>query len=84
MLRLQQEQKNEGENRGGHNKEQILMNVKTFKRMCLLAGTKKSQQIHDYYINLEEIIHETVDDTKQNLKIKVMDYFVSKNGIITT
>jgi hypothetical protein len=24
------------------------------------------------------------DDTKQHLKIKVVDYFVSKNGIITT
>ena len=37
------------------------MTIKTFKLMCLLAGTKKSRQIHEYYINLEEIIHETVD-----------------------
>ena len=68
LLRLQPEQKNEGGNRGGHNKEQILMTVKTFKRMCLLAGTKKSQQIHEYYINLEEIIHETVDEETSELR----------------
>ena len=68
LLRLQPEQKNEGENRGGHNKEQILMTIKTFKLMCLLAGTKKSRQIHEYYINLEEIIHETVDEETSELR----------------
>jgi len=84
LLRLQQEQKNEGENRGGYNKEQILMNVKTFKRMCLLAGTKKSQQIHDYYINLEEIIHETVDEETSELRnlLEIKDKELEKNKLL--
>jgi prophage antirepressor-like protein len=58
-----------GENlKGGRPGEQILMTVKTFKKMCLLAGTKKSREIHEYYINLEEIIHETVDEETSELR----------------
>ena len=39
--------------RGGHNKEIIMLNVDTFKRMCLKAGTKKADEIHkDYEILL--------------------------------
>lgn len=26
------------------------MNVKTFKKLCLKADTKKTDQIHDYYV----------------------------------
>jgi len=29
---------------GGHNKETIMLNIKTFKMMCLKAGTKKADQ----------------------------------------
>ena len=42
------EQKSDG--RGGHNKEVFMLNVDTFKRLCLKAGTKKADEIHDYYI----------------------------------
>ena len=38
--------------RGGHNRETIMMNVKTFKKFCLKAGTKKADEIHDYFIKL--------------------------------
>ena len=64
LLLLQPEQKKHG----GNNNEQVLMTVKTFKKMCLLAGTKKSREIHEYYINLEEIIHETVDEETSELR----------------
>lgn len=47
---------------GGNNKEQILMNINTFKKFCLKAGTKKADEIHDYYIKLEEILHETINE----------------------
>ena len=36
-------------NRGGHNKEIFMLNVETFKKFCLKAGTKKADEIHDYY-----------------------------------
>ena len=50
----------ERKNEGGFNKETILMNIKTFKKFCLKAGTKKADEIHDYYITMEEILHECV------------------------
>ena len=36
--------------RGGHNKETIMLNIETFKKFCLKAGTKKADEIHEYYI----------------------------------
>ena len=41
--------------RGGHNKETILLTIKTFKLFCLKAGTEKAAQIHEYYIKMEEL-----------------------------
>jgi len=67
------EQKNEG--RGGHNKEIIMLTIKAFKSFCLKAGTKKANQIHDYYLKLEEILHEVLEEEsvemKQQLKQKL-------------
>jgi T5orf172 domain len=72
LLPEEREQKNKAGKRGGFNKEKILMTVKTFKRMCLLAGTKKSQEIHEYYINLEEILHETINEETAELRKEIM------------
>lgn len=41
---------------GGQNKETILMNIKTFKKLCMKASTKKADEIHDYYIKMETIL----------------------------
>ena len=58
--------------RGGHNKEIIMLNVETFKKFCLKAGTKKADEIHDYFIKLEnimfEITKEECDILKQQLQ----------------
>ena len=54
--------------KGGHNKEIFMLNVKTFKRFCLKAGTKKADEIHDYFIKLEEILHETLQEESNELK----------------
>ncbi len=53
------------EGRGGHNKETIMLNIQTFKKFCLKAGTDKASEIHDYFIKLEEIIHETLVEQTQ-------------------
>jgi phage anti-repressor protein len=42
--------------KGGHNKETFMLNIKTFKKYCLKAGTKKADEIHEYYIKLEETL----------------------------
>jgi phage anti-repressor protein len=46
--------------RGGHNKEVIMLTINTFKRFCLKAGTKKSDEIHEYYIKMEKTLQEVV------------------------
>jgi len=33
-----------------------MLNIKTFKKYCLKAGTKKADEIHEYYIKLEETL----------------------------
>jgi hypothetical protein len=56
---------------GGHNKEIIMLTVKTFKSLCLKAGTKKADEIHDYYLKMEEIIHKVVQEESDELKIQL-------------
>lgn len=57
------EQKKQGS--GGHNKETIMLNIQTFKKLCLKAGTDKANEIHDYFIKLEEVIQETLVEQTQ-------------------
>ena len=55
------------ERRGGHNKEIILMTIRTFKLFCLKAGTKKSNEIHEYYVKMEKVIQEVVIEECKSL-----------------
>jgi len=50
------------------NKERILLTVKTFKKFCMKADTKKSDEIHDYYIKLEELLQETINEESDELR----------------
>jgi phage anti-repressor protein len=53
---------------GGHNKEQILLTVKTFKKLCMKANTSKANEIHNYYVNLEEILFEVLEEQGTELQ----------------
>lgn len=68
LLTLESEQK---KGRGGHNIKKIMLNVKTFKSLCLKAGTKKADEIHDYYMKLEEIIQEVINEESDKLKLQL-------------
>ena len=57
--------------KGGHNKETIMLSIRTFKLFCLKAGTKKADQIHDYYIKLEEILQEIIQEESNELKLQL-------------
>lgn len=46
----------------GFVKERILMNVNTFKKLCLKSNTKKADRIYDYYIKLESLQFETLQE----------------------
>lgn len=66
-----QQDKEEKKGRGGHNKEIIMLNIKTFKSFCLKAGTKKADEIHDYFIKLEEILQQTIGEECNELKTQL-------------
>ena len=57
---------------GGQNKEIIMLNVKTFKKFCLKAGTKKADEIHEYFIKLEESLHEVLEEETTELKSQLL------------
>jgi hypothetical protein len=65
--------------RGGHNREIIMMNITTFKKFCLKAGTKKADEIHDYFIKLEETLQEIINDESNELRLQLEE----KDTIIT-
>ena len=52
----------------GLNKEKILMTINTFKKLCLKAGTKKADEMHDYFIKMEETFQEVLDEENNELK----------------
>jgi phage anti-repressor protein len=57
--------------RGGHNKETFMLNIDTFKKFCLKAGTKKADEIHEYYIKLEETLQDVIQEESNELKIQL-------------
>ena len=65
--------------RGGHNKEIIMLNINTFKKFCLKAGTKKADEIHEYYIKLENVLQEILLEESNELKLQLEE---AKNEII--
>jgi hypothetical protein len=48
-----------------------MLTINAFKRFCLKAETKKADKIHDYYIKLEEILHEVINEEGNELKNQV-------------
>ena len=56
---------------GGHNKETILLTIRTFKLFCLKAGTEKATQIHEYYIKMEETLQEVIQEESDELKLQL-------------
>lgn len=56
---------------GGHNKETILLTVKAFKLFCIKAGTKKATEIHEYFIKLEDTLHQIIQEESNELKLQL-------------
>jgi hypothetical protein len=57
--------------KGGQNKEIIMLNVETFKKFCLKSGTKKADEIHDYFIKLEQVLQEILIEESNELKLQL-------------
>jgi hypothetical protein len=58
--------------RGGHNVKKIFLTIKCFKSMCLKAGTKKADEIHEYYMKLEDILQEIINEESNELKLQLI------------
>jgi hypothetical protein len=70
LLRQITEQKTS--NRGGHNKVQVLMTVKTFKKLCMKASTKRAEEVCDYYVKMEDIMHQYIHHQLQEKNQSIM------------
>ena len=57
------------EQHGGHNKQTILMTIKTFKLLCIKSETKKANEIHEYYIKLEELLNIVIEEDCSELRL---------------
>jgi len=57
--------------KGGHNIKKILLTIKAFKLLCLKAGTKKADQIHEYYIKLEETLQDVINEESNELRLQL-------------
>jgi hypothetical protein len=78
-LLLYHEVKQTNQTKGGHNKEIFMLNVETFKKFCLKAGTKKANEVHDYYIKLENIMFEITKEECEQLKQQLLQIENIKN-----
>ena len=76
LLSLEGEQKN---GRGGHNKETFMLTVKAFKLFCIKAETKKAKEIHEYFIKLEDILQQIIQEESNELKLQLEE---AKNEIV--
>lgn len=51
LLLLQQKQDSDNKKHGGHNKETIMLTIKTFKLFCIKAETKKAKEILTVFLS---------------------------------
>ena len=72
---------------GGHNKQTIKLTIRCFKLLCLKAQTKKAGEIHDYYLRLEETLHQILDTETSELRAQLEQsaaQLEQKNEVIST
>jgi hypothetical protein len=65
--------------RGGHNIKKFLLNIQTFKLFCIKAETSKAKEIHEYFVKLEEILQQTIQEESNELKLQLEQ---AKNEIV--
>ena len=57
--------------RGGHNKIKVMLTIKAFKSLCLKACTKKADQIHEYYLKMEETLQDVINEESNELRLQL-------------
>jgi MSV199 domain/T5orf172 domain len=56
---------------GGQNRQIIMLTIKCFKSLCLKAQTKKASEIHEYYLKMEEVLHKTIEEETDELRLQL-------------
>ena len=56
---------------GGQNIKKIFLTIKCFKSLCLKAQTKKAAEIHEYYMKMEEVLHDIVEEETDELRLQL-------------
>lgn len=62
IVSLPTEQNLEHKNVGSRPEETILLNIDTFKNLCMMAKTQKGKEIRKYYVKLENIYNEIIKE----------------------
>ena len=65
------EQEHTVKQNGGQNKQTILLTIKCFKSLCLKAQTKKAGEIHEYYMKMEDVLHQIVEEETDELRLQL-------------
>ncbi len=64
---------------GGQNKQTIKLTIQCFKSLCLKAQTNKANEIHDYYLRLEETLHQILDTENSELRAQLNQATITLN-----
>ena len=71
-------------NLGGRPQETIMLNINTFKKLCLKSNTDNADKIHDYYIKLEmvynELMKEQLEEKQKELEEKNLQLIENFNN----
>ena len=75
---------------GKFSNETIMLNINTFKKLCLKSNTDNADKIHDYYIKLEMVYNELMKEQleEQEKRIQLLENkpniegFSTKSGYI--
>lgn len=68
---------------GGSGNEEILLNIDTFKNLCMLAKTDKGKEIRKYYVKLENVNNKVITEeiNKQKSQLIEKDNLLEKAQI---
>ena len=56
---------------GGQNKITYMLTIKCFKSMCLKAQTSKASEIHEYYMKMEDVLQQIIDEETNELRMQL-------------
>ena len=76
-------EKQKNDNRGGHNEETIMLNMDTFKNLCMLVKTPEGKAIRKYYVKLENINNTIVKMEMEDQQLIQKKILEEKDNIIT-